>query len=858
MSANVHVVLVSRDAVPVSLARLTAAGHVMRLTEKDLVFARAELQDFARHRGVPLQLMDATGGWPALAELVASAGSEVLVDFLWEEVLNRRGSERSGWLARFSACGGGDDEIAAAIAGSGVVVEDIVGGVPLVSRTRDGSATLHSLWQPALRRIISADDVHRTMLDAAMVHRRRGRFSSAMNLLAEADAWDELSDVILEAEAAATFGTSPLGGQLDASVAEPVQFGHWYRLLPAARRSSPSALLAEGIDLQDRDPILATRRLSESAARFRALGNAQGELAAISREGVIHYWADDMGSLVELYGRVMELVAEGVERAETLAAIGLALIAHQAGDSAGVRQALAGIDERSDRGWLPSVQWLRSVAHRRDGDLAGAHHDLDQIATGPGPIDPQVGIARLRIEWLEGDVDRVAEELRRHYHMVSTTRNGFLVREAALEAAARTAWLGDVEVARTFLTLAAAVKSIPNPLATVLETIALVAIAIEESDDETAAAVLRPVAAHGASALGTPGGWYWRDRAMMVVIQVLLPELATASADDPGAGTHAVVGDLTNAIIALRAGDRSVVGSMSWPTAGVVRAHVPRRWAAELVAAGMSSSNHPPVELLASAGSVGEHRASQLVVSVLGPLIVKRDAEAVESPHLRRARVRELLNYLVAFRTVRREVAAEHLWPNTSDGAHNLRVTLNYLNQVFEPDRSSGQRPTYVHATKDWLSLVADGRIAVDLWTLEDHLDLAETAERSTDVHAALAHYDRLLPLWRGSPFADATYSPWAEPVRNVVRSRYIAAALRAGELWLSAGDVANARRAAERALIADFYCEPAHRLLVRTHVAGGDLSTARNAFDACRNMLAELGLETRTATRWYDDLVTR
>ncbi|MDQ3601749.1 MAG: hypothetical protein M3408_10985, partial [Actinomycetota bacterium] len=60
-------------------------------------------------------------------------------------------------------------------------------------------------------------------------------------------------------------------------------------------------------------------------------------------------------------------------------------------------------------------------------------------------------------------------------------------------------------------------------------------------------------------------------------------------------------------------------------------------------------------------------------------------------------------------------------------------------------------------------------------------------------------------------------YADWAEPERTRLRTRYTAAAVRAGELLLAAGAPANARRAAERAITADTIAENAYQLLART-----------------------------------------
>ena len=63
----------------------------MRVTEDDLILDDDELQAFAARRNVDAALLKSTGGWPTLAELTASAGADLVFDYLWEELLDRLG-----------------------------------------------------------------------------------------------------------------------------------------------------------------------------------------------------------------------------------------------------------------------------------------------------------------------------------------------------------------------------------------------------------------------------------------------------------------------------------------------------------------------------------------------------------------------------------------------------------------------------------------------------------------------------------------------------------------------------------------------------------------------------------------------
>ena len=326
---------------------------------------------------------------------------------------------------------------------------------------------------------------------------------------------------------------------------------------------------------------------------------------------------------------------------------------------------------------------------------------------------------------------------------------------------------------------------------------------------------------------------------------------------------------LAETLEAARQGDLAPVRSLRWPEVGIVRAHLPLRWAVELAAAGIAGRNPPPYDLVSAVGARGRpalHAISsaktagpvavaaknlarefpaapeyRVRIGVIGPLQLWHDGEELNHPDLRRRRARELLCYMVARRRARRVAVGEELWPEVADPAHNLRVTLNYLQQVLQPDRPDGERPYFLRATRDWLELAVDDQLEVDAWELDASLDQAEAADRAGAIAEALTAYRGALPLWRGEPYEDAPYAPWAEPSGTRLRSRYVIAAVRAGELFLAASAPNDARDAADHAIIADPTSEPVFRLLARSHLANDDLSSPRAALERCRAALAEL-----------------
>lgn len=863
LPGNCHLVMASRDAVPVPVARLAASGQLDRIQEADLVFDEGELDAFAEARHVDPLLLASTGGWPALAELTASAGADLVLDYLWEEVLDRVGRERAELLACFAAVGGGDDRIASALAGRKLRVDDLVAGVPLVHRTAAGVAALHPLWAPSLRSLLDRSAVDEARRRAAEVHRQEHRLHEAIDLLAESDAWDGVLELIREAE------TTP------ALQTRPADFGRWHRMLPAAVRQHPVAQLAAGLAMQPHAPIDSIPAFQAAATGFRQAGDVEGEVAAIGAHGLVLWWANDPLALLPLLQRVTALAATGSDAARFLGSFGLAAIAHLRGDSAGVFAALADCDGTSVTGWLAQVHWYRSVAHRRDGDLDQSLAELDAVPE-PERAANDLLHARLRTRWLLGEVNEVLGALPALCQRFEESGSEFNASGVELEIVAKRAWLGDPDAGLEALARKARGRlDLSSPMSRTMRLVTEPSVAIARGEEARAADLLRDDAI---GMIGQPDGWYWRDRAAVALVYVLVPDTRPAWEAEPLGPPHLVGLALAKALEASRAGHLDEVAHLGWPTAGVVRAHLPLPWIVELAAAGRAAGNPPPNDLLLAiethlrgalralrpAGVAGDTVVAEarrwlrelpavptttLRIGVLGPLEVTVAGATVDHADLRRQRVRELLCFLVVRRRARREEISDALWPEHDDRGRNLRVTLSYLQRVLQPDRADGEAPYHLRSEGPWLLLSGLDHLEVDLWELDAVLDRADESERRSHPADALESYRQALPLWRGEPLADVPYADWAQGERVRLLGRYVRAALRAGELLLAAGSLPEASAAAERAIAADATLETAYQLLARARLADGDPIGARAAINACQVVVAELGLEPDTGT---------
>jgi DNA-binding SARP family transcriptional activator len=131
---------------------------------------------------------------------------------------------------------------------------------------------------------------------------------------------------------------------------------------------------------------------------------------------------------------------------------------------------------------------------------------------------------------------------------------------------------------------------------------------------------------------------------------------------------------------------------------------------------------------------------------------------------------------------------------------------------------------------------------------MERHLDAASEADADGRPGEALQELELALGAWHGDFLADS-FDDWALLEQDRVRARFLAGAVRAGELLLARGRAERALGLGTRAIDAEPWSEAAYRLVASAHLAAGDSASARRVLARCRVMLAELGVDPEPAT---------
>ena len=868
LPANAHVLLASRTEPPIPLARLAAQAQVLRVDENGLRFTEAEVAAFAERRGVDPERLGARSGWPAVAELTASAGRQLAGTYLWEEVLEPLGAERRRVLGVLCELGGADDRLVSAAIGAPAELSSSLHGVPLVARGADGWHVPHALWCEAPGVALAPTEAGEVRGRAVDHLSERERYDDALALIREADLWDKAPGVLRRACLSPQRRTTP---ELDL----------WLSSCPEDVRSSVGGRLATALLAAFATPEDAVEPLRETIMFCRAEGDLDAELVAIAALTRLAWWSQDLRPFAgALSGRVFELEATGHPQARALASFGRAIVADLMGEDATMLAQLESIERGVlDPGFEATADWLRGVVLLDLGDAPAALALAERLRASPIPVmRPITDSLTFRSRWALGQIDAVLAEIPGRLAAIRATG---VAADRFLNLAISSVMLsytGDAEGARRCLDEAMPLSP-PRPDGALPARTALVLASLQlaEGEEDKAAATLVEAFENQGLARGVDRrAW----RLTLPLSYVLVPATRDLWDEQPLEGHLRVFRDLARAVVDVRNGRDDQVRGLALPDIDVVRSALHHRLAAELAVGLAAQGRSEGTALLEALGSPGRDAVRALAgtrsrrtklarallttvpqpparptyVAVLGLLEVRHDGpggDPVTDPDLRRKRLRALLAFLTGHRTTDRATVAATLWPDNDErsAANNLAVTLSYLLHLLEPDRPSGEPAFSVRLDGQSIRLVTGDHLRLDTEDFDHHLAEAAAAETSGAPSLALEHSLAAVALYRGDLHSELPDAEWAVIDREHYRTRFLAAAIRAGQLLVARGDTARAEEVTGRALMVDEFSEAAHAVLVSAALATGDRSAARRRLDACFAALAELGLEPSEAT---------
>jgi LuxR family maltose regulon positive regulatory protein len=837
LPANGHLVVASRRRPAIPLARLLGQARADEIDEDSLRLDDAEIEALAAAHDLSAAEMDDVRGWPALVELIASAGGDAAARFVGEEVLSGLRSGQRRDLALLSAIGGADAALCAEVCGHPVEPADFA-HVPLVATDGFGAIRPHALWEHYLQGELAADEVSAARRVAASSLQHRGRHAEAFELLVAAAQWEAALPVLFDA---CTDQVNPPWADV---------MDRWCNLLPAHQATEPEVIYARGMIARGTDPWLPAASLIEDACRALV---RRGDRARAAAASVRASFTSIVRNDPTWVSRGADAMRERSDRGEpllpfenvTLATVDLIegrfrdcirhssdwgepepRLRHFPGYFTGVSLLGLGDPHAALRPALDGARAAHAIVPAAGSCWATSLPDASRLAAG-----------RLS----EVDVERLVDPGSRFSiaERVPLMALGVIAQANVGQVAAAEALLRSIDELL--------VPSTPRPLVDGWRAMAAAAVAFADHDDRRAAYEIDRGLGHelevgfrgggaGQAVLWFPAHAWLADQRVRQALATLEhgPHrrrvlAACASIERLRAGSKVepvdleLFDDVESAVAAL--GIRLVLevvvrGAVAapastarelaerWPDAvrTLVRRHVD----------GSDAALRRGAQQIAS--TVALPPAHRVTLSVTGAAALAVNGVDVTHTNWRRLRVRQLVACMVMHRRVRRQQLADLLWPDASeDGASaNLRMTLSYAQALLEPNRARADAPWFLHQDAGFLTLRACPELEVDIWSFDEQLDRAADHRRDGRPTLELSCLEHALGHWHGEAFEDLVDFEWATAPRERFRARCVAACERAAALLEAGGRPADAEAVAERALGLDPWHEMLHLVVIR------------------------------------------
>lgn len=790
---GIHLVVSARHLGPVGLGRLVVAGKGRLLGWRDLAFDSAEqsLLGFAHDP------VDETAAWPALAFLQTQGASELIVDYLHDEVLAHEPPEVVRALAALSVVGGCVTDDLADITSPvldglpSVVRDDVldrVAELPLVGRGSSGCWP-HPVWIRATRTALDPEERRRVVDGRIAALLGRGAVSEAGRMAIEVSDAEALRSVVRSALAAIP---------VSASVTD---LRAWQKadLLPA---DLPEARWLDALlRSRDDDELMQFQRLEEVRHAFEARGDLDGETGVLLQLGNLARARGDLAALVDLLARAKVLAGRGDARARSLVALGEAIAAQLAGRPEDAVRAVDSVAAGSlPADWAAQALMIRGVNLLLAGRFEAAVANLE-AATGEGSEGSLATAHDLlsTARWQAGDPHGALDDAALSVSYASRVGAPARLQLSQSWLACLLAATGQDQETGALLEQIHSGGPLLTTEGTALTAVAEALLRIDHPESarsllQSTDVIDRPVRSS-----------LWRHALLEAVSPAGTPTMPGPQM--PG---------FDRAIAAGAAGRRLLAGGP--PAEPRHRPYLPARWC------------------VASPAST--------TVSLFGIGTVRRDHRVVDHPAWQRARVRELCLYLAVVEQAPRAQVAATLWPDRDErsAGQNLRVTLSHLLDVLDPDRGPARGSRLLRETSGAIRFDPGSGLRVDVWDVQRHAEFVLTTPEDQRA-SVLAHARRLLAL-RTGPLLDATLiGDWSDPYRRRLDDLVLDAAGRAGELALYGPDLKLAVDLGRLALVIDPWSETGHRLVIEGLLAQGDLDGARRAQVEAISLLDDLGV---------------
>jgi len=235
------------------------------------------------------------------------------------------------------------------------------------------------------------------------------------------------------------------------------------------------------------------------------------------------------------------------------------------------------------------------------------------------------------------------------------------------------------------------------------------------------------------------------------------------------------------------------------------------------------------------------HPGYSLYFKTLGGFQVWRGDEEIKDEEWTRDKARKLLMILLVNRGkfVRFEQLIDMLWPDKSheQGKQNLKVTVNTLHRILEPERQ-GHQPFFVERNNFGYGLINTENIIVDA---DEFLDLVHIAQRYQASRYTLAQdvMESAIALYKGEFLPEAAYEDWVISERERLNKLFLETGEKLARMHLQSKNWEKCLEICEKIISHDCCREEAYRVMITCYLQMKKKTLAVQTYQRCKENLA-------------------
>jgi len=237
------------------------------------------------------------------------------------------------------------------------------------------------------------------------------------------------------------------------------------------------------------------------------------------------------------------------------------------------------------------------------------------------------------------------------------------------------------------------------------------------------------------------------------------------------------------------------------------------------------------------------HPGYTLWVQTFDEFKIWRGDQLISQEDWKREKAKQLFQLLVAYRDkwLHRDQINSILWADmpVEKATNYLKVVVNAMNQVLEPDRPRGLSAFFVERRQGKYRLNPKARIIVD----------ADKFTKLIEMGTATA-LENAIKLYQGRYFEDSYIQEWLMIENQYYHEQFLMAAEKITSQYLDESENEKALDLTYKILTQDDLWEPAYRSQMRIFHRMGQLSMVRKVFFRCKGVLQnQLDTEVSPAT---------